>query len=101
MLRFLWTAFRCAGRDLWHSALSVKSPTNARRAKEKPRKTGLFLDPERRSELAAGRLARHEVVEGVLGDAEPQHLFLAKRHHRIVDLLELRILGVDLGIDLV
>src|SRR6185437_6272811 len=63
-------------------------------ANKKPRRSGAFrsVSEALRLQLVGCRLAGHEVVVGVLGDAEPQHAVLAERHLRIVDLLEVRVL---------
>src|SRR5512143_3916475 len=46
--------------------------------KKQPRRSGAFHRNDRRSsELVGGGLARHEIVEGVFGDPEPQDLVLA------------------------
>ena len=63
---------------------------------------GAFSFEGRASSLAAlGRHREVEVVEGVLGDAEPQVLVGAEGLQAVVDLLELRILGRELVVVLV
>src|SRR3546814_8863780 len=44
---------------------------------------------------------RHVAVEGAFRDAEPQQLFVAILDPAVVDLLELRVLRRDLGVELV
>ena len=47
------------------------------------------------SELVGRRRARHEIIQCVLGDAEPQHFLGAKRLPRLEDFLEPGILLVE------
>src|SRR5262245_25328914 len=66
------------------------------RANKKPRRSGAFWKFSGRLELldlTGGRLAGHEVVEGVLDHAEPQHFLVPEGLPRVIDLLELRVLG--------
>src|SRR4029450_51884 len=70
------------------------------RAKKKPRRSGAFPTGWTGLlglKLVGGRLARHEVVEGVLGHPEPQDLFVAEGLPGLVDLLELGVLGDGFG----
>src|SRR5262245_61965669 len=53
------------------------------------------------SKLVRCRLAGHVVVERVLDHAEPEDPFLAEGDHRVINLLELRVLGRRLSIHLV
>src|SRR4030081_1889093 len=79
----------------------LKTPANRNRDKTPARAGFLQTRSRRGSELVGRRLARHEVVEGILADAEPQDLFVAEGPPRIVDLLELGVLRRYFGPDLI
>ena len=84
---------RFAAVERMRSTIKPKAPPRCRRGSSLTRSLLRLRGPAADIE--------NEVVEGVLGDPEPQVLVVAEGLQAVVDLLELRILGRDLVVDLV
>src|SRR5882724_6394933 len=99
---FLFAKIPLSGISLPRGTALGKGAVRQRANKKSPAEAGLFpAGPVCWLEPVGGRLARHEVVEGVLGHAEPQDFLVPERLPGIEDLLELRVLGCGLGVELV